>query len=112
VGRADAPVVGRVRGEGRGVAVEVGDPGAGLVAELEAHGGHGGAGLLPELLLERLDDGLRTARPLATGVRDEIQVGDGVQVVQAGNKDSGVSSNISRASCQSDAFPPAVANQM
>jgi hypothetical protein len=50
--------------------------------------------------------------PLATGVRDEIQVGDGVQVVPAGHKDSGVSSDISRASCQSDAFPPAVANQM
>jgi hypothetical protein len=45
-------------------------------------------------------DGLRSARPLATGVRDDIQAGDGVQVVPAGHKDNGVSNNISRASCQ------------
>jgi hypothetical protein len=83
--------------------VEVDDPGAGLVVELEAHGGHGGVVLLPELLLERLNNGLRSARPLATSVRDEIQAGDGVQVVPAGHKNSGVSSDISRASCQSDA---------
>jgi hypothetical protein len=94
VGRADTPVVGRVCGEGSGIAVEVGDPSAGLVAELEAHGGHGGAGLLPELLLEYLDDGLRSARPLATGMRNETQAGDGVQVVPAGHKDIGVSSDI------------------
>jgi hypothetical protein len=112
LGRVDTPVVGQVCGEGRGIAVEVGDPGTGLVVELGAHGGHGGAGLLPELLFERLDDGLRSARPLVIGVRDETQAGDGVQVVPAGHKDSGVSSNISRASCQSDTFPPAVANQM
>jgi hypothetical protein len=87
-------LVGRLCGEGRGIAVEVGDHGAGLVAELEARGGHGGAGLLPELLLERLDDGLRSVLLLATGVRDEIQVGDGVQVVPAGHKDIGVSSDI------------------
>jgi hypothetical protein len=103
VGRADAPVVGRGCGEGRGVTVEVSDHGAGLVAELKARGGHGSAGLLPELLLERLDDGLRSARPLAIGVRDKIQAGDGVQVVPAGHKDIGVSSDISIASCQSDA---------
>jgi hypothetical protein len=102
VGRADAPIVGRVCREGHDIAVEVGDHGASLVAELEAHRGHGGAGLLPGLLLERLNDGLRFARPLATGVRDEIQAGVGVQVVPAGHKGSGVSSDISTSSCQSD----------
>jgi hypothetical protein len=38
--------------------VEVGDHGAGVVAELEAHEGNGCAGLPPELVLERLDGGL------------------------------------------------------
>jgi hypothetical protein len=55
VGRADAPIVGRVCGEGRDIAVEVGDPGAGLVAELKAHQGHDGAGVLLELLIECLE---------------------------------------------------------
>lgn len=41
------PVVGGVGCEGRSVVIEVGDLGAGVVAELEAHGGDGGAGLAP-----------------------------------------------------------------
>ena len=53
-------VVGAVGCEGRGVIIEVGEVGAGVVAELEAHGGDGGAGLAPELVLERLDGGLRS----------------------------------------------------
>jgi len=52
-------VVGGVGRERRGVVIEVGDLGAGVVAELETHGGDGGAGLAPELVLERLDGGLR-----------------------------------------------------
>jgi hypothetical protein len=52
-------VAGAVGCEWGGVVVEVGDLGAGVVAELEAHGGDGGAGLAPELVLERLDGGLR-----------------------------------------------------
>lgn len=68
-------VVGGVGREWRGVVVEVGDLGAGVVAELEAHGSDGGAGLAPELVLERLHGGLlRDADVRCEG--GEIGVGD------------------------------------
>jgi len=68
-------VVGAVGCEGRGVIIEVGDLGAGVVAELEAHGGDGGAGLAPELVLERLDGGLLRDADVC-GEGGEIGVGD------------------------------------
>jgi hypothetical protein len=56
--------------------MEVGDLGAGVVEELKAHGGCGGAGLAPELVLESLDGGLLGDPDVCgeggqVGVRDE-----------------------------------------
>jgi hypothetical protein len=51
--------------------VEVGDHGAGVVAELEAHEGNGCAGLPPELVLERLDGGLQPRNDMGHSLNHE-----------------------------------------
>jgi hypothetical protein len=68
-------VVGSVGRERSRVVMEVGDLGAGVVEEIEAHGGCGGAGLAPELVLESLDGGL-LGDPDVCGEGGQVGVGD------------------------------------